>query len=466
MRTYRYVTCKSPTPRARYGRAKRDCPVVSIALLLPLLLLALRPALAGSFQPTATMSVTRAGHTATLLPNGKVLVAGGWEGGNFANSSAELYDFATRHWIGTGSMATNRAYHTATLLENGKVLVAGGQASSAWYSGPLDATELYDPAAGTWTITGHLAISRYAHTATLLADGRVMIAGGSTVTGETSSCEIYDSLTGSWTQTGSLGAARYQHTATLLPNRKVLVVGGSIGIPLATAEIYDPIVGAWGPATSLVTARYAHTATLLPNGKVLIAAGEGASGRLRSAALYDPTNGTWAATGSLLNARRFHSATLMPDSHVFVAGSYTGTTTPFADGESYDPVTGQWSAEGNLVVDRYQHTATRLPNSAVLIAGGYGGYILSHAELYVPNIIVYYRMPVQCAKVAAGVFELSFTNSPGGWFEVIASTNLSQPLANWTSIGGPALEVSSGSYRFMVTNVTDVPRQFYRVRSL
>jgi N-acetylneuraminic acid mutarotase len=410
------------------------------------------------------MSFMRVWHTATLLPNGKVLVAGGSEG-NFANTSAELYDFATGHWTATSSMTTNRSYHTAALLGNGTVLVTGGQASSAWYSGPLDAAELYDPAAGTWTITGHMANSRYAHTATVLADGRVLVTGGVTVAGETASCEIYDPVTGSWSQTGSLGAARYQHTATLLLNGKVLVVGGSIGIPLASAEIYDPVAGTWAPTASLVTSRYAHTATLLPGGKVLIAAGEGASGRLASAAIYDPTNGMWTATGSLLNARRFHSATLMPDSNVFVAGSYSGGTAPFADAESYNPVTGQWSAEGNLVVDRYQHTATRLPNGTVLIAGGYAGSIQNNAELYVPTT-VYHPMQLQSTMVNTGVLELSFTNSPGGWFEVIASTNLSLPLANWTSIGGPALEVSPGSYQFMVTNMAGVHRQFYWVRSL
>ena len=406
----------------------------------------------------------RTWHTANLLPNGKVLVAGGSDG-SFGDSSAELYDYSKGTWTGTGSMATNRYRHTATMLRNGRVLVSGGMATSAWYSGPLDAAEVYDPVTGIWTVTGRLVSPRYAHTATLLADGRVLVAGGVNGLAELSSCEVYDPLTGSWSATGALAAARYHHTATLLPNGKVLVAGGSIGIPLASAEIFDPVAGTWAPAASLAEARSAHTATLLPNGKVLIAAGEGAYGRLASAALYDAADGTWTPTGGLFNARRFHTAALMPDGKVFVAGSYTGGNALFADAETYNPATGRWSAEGNLIADRFQHTATRLPDGTVLIAGGYAGYEQNKAELYVPDT-VYSPMPFQCAVASPGVVELSFTNSPGGWFEVIASTNLCLPLANWTNIGGPALEVSPGSYRFSVTNKTGAPRQLYRVRSL
>jgi len=121
-------------------------------------------------------------------------------------------------------------------------------------------------------------------------------------------------------ETGSLATARYFHTATLLPNGKVLVAGGAIGYtPLASAELYDPATGTWTATESLHTARFFHTATLLPNGKVLVAGGAG-NGYLASAELYDPATETWTATGSLHTARDLHTATLLPNGKVLVAG--------------------------------------------------------------------------------------------------------------------------------------------------
>ena len=163
-------------------------------------------------------------HTATLLPNGKVLVAGGYDGNSVALASAELYDPASGTWTATGSLATARDGHTATLLPNGKVLVAGGLDSSQV---AFASAELYDPASGTWTATGSLATARYIHTATLLPNGKVLVAGGLTAAALLASAELYDPASGTWTATGSLATARYSHTATLLPNGKVLVAGGS-----------------------------------------------------------------------------------------------------------------------------------------------------------------------------------------------------------------------------------------------
>jgi hypothetical protein len=192
-------------------------------------------------------------------------------------------------WVTTGSLGTARGEHTATLLSNGKLLVAGGLGGGS-------SAELYDPATGSWSSTGSLGSARRLHTATLLPNGKVLVAGGAdSRSTASSSAELYDPASGSWSSTGSLGTACEFHTATLLPNGKVLVAGGFGSDFLSSAELYDPASGSWSSTGSLGTAREFHTATLLPNGKVLVAGGFG-SDFLSSAELYDQGLGfdpTW-----------------------------------------------------------------------------------------------------------------------------------------------------------------------------
>jgi N-acetylneuraminic acid mutarotase len=191
------------------------------------------------------MATARAWHTATLLASGRVLVAGGHEvGGRVAFSSAEIFDPAdgTGSWSATGSMVSARAWHTATLLASGKVLIAGGHEVGGVAA--LGTAEIYDPTTGSWAPAGSMGNPRAWHTATLLIDGKVLVAGGSRGGGDlfSTTAEIYDPGSGAWSLTGSLGFARIFHTDTLLPGGEVLVVGGrSTAGLIGAAELYDPV---------------------------------------------------------------------------------------------------------------------------------------------------------------------------------------------------------------------------------
>jgi hypothetical protein len=345
------------------------------------------------WDSTGSLLIARYYHTATLLPDGRVLVAGGtsarprmFPSPEFPYpgiASTELYDPATGNWTATGVLNAGRLLHTATLLSNGKVLVAGGWPDHT-HNGIMASAELYDPATGIWTRTGSMIVGRAAHTATLLADGRVLVVGASR--GFPNSAELYDPATGKWTFTGSTVTPLFgYHTATLLPNGKVLVAAGydSNGHVTANAQLYDPTTGAWTATGSLITARQDHKAVLLSNGMVLVTGGSNfVSGILASAELYDPATGTWTGAGRLNVARWHHTETLLSDGTVLVAGGLSRQNS-LASTEIYDPVTGSWTVTDDLNEARGLHTATLLLDGSVLAAGGNNnGAFVGSAELY------------------------------------------------------------------------------------
>jgi large repetitive protein len=414
----------------------------------------------GVFTWTSPSYEGHEGHTATLLTNGAVLIAGGYTPDNYESGlppefsvDPELYYPASDTWVPSSELREFLLQHTATLLTNGQVLVAGGD--------NLSSAELYDPATGLWTATGSLATARGSHTATLLPNGKVLVAGGDgTNNSALASAELYDPATGHWTATGSLGAARAGHTATLLPNGKVLVVGGGD----IRAELYDPVTGVWTYTGSLVTARAGHTATLLPNGKVLVAGGDGTNNSaLASAELYDPATGHWAATGSLGAARYRHTATLLPNGNVLVVGGNGSVS--FA--ELYDPTTGAWLPTGSLGADGpLDHTATLLANGQVLVAGGfYDGVMVVGGVLYDSGTssLNPFLNPV---KLGDGSFQFGFINGSGPSYSVLAGTNLAATANTWSNLGA-ATEVPAGSGLFQFTDhqAPNYPQRFYRVSS-
>jgi Galactose oxidase, central domain len=358
-------------------------------------------AVASSWSYTGNLNTARAGHIATLLPDGKVLVIGG---PNAAPGSAELYDPSTGTWSPTGSLTGHGG--CPVLLPTGKVLVVGGGGTA----------ELYDPSTGTFTLTGNMTEQVSCSTATLLTNGKVLVTG---IIGESSdgpiaaTPELYDPSTGTFAATGRFAdpgvrsvygdAGLVGAPATLLPNGKVLIASEP------KAELYDPVSGTFSLTGAMTTQRFGftpsyiegRTATLLKNGKVLVTGGEHEDfGRFTNAELYDQDTGTFTATGDMTRARDLHTATLLLDGRVLITGGETeecsGPGCLFAgsaaSAEIYDPSTGTFTFIGNMNARRSFHTATLLNSGRVLIAGGdyYAGIadfrgVLASAELYNPG---------------------------------------------------------------------------------
>lgn len=269
----------------------------------------------GSFQGTRRL------HTATLLRDGRVLVAGG---NGRASSSAELYVPGSSYFTATGALLTNRREHAAVTLPDGRVLVMGGTDDAGRV---LASAEVYDPATGTWSATGSMSQPRRAFISTALNDGRVLVAGGFVDGGDkckSSNClvgaELYDPATGTWSVTGSLATARGFHAAALLGDGSVLVSGGGQdGAPSARSERYLPASGTWVSSGEMFSPRRRHSLTPLSNGWVLAAGGYDAStGIHASAELYDPRVGAWCVTGSMGQGRYGHTATALPDGRVLI----------------------------------------------------------------------------------------------------------------------------------------------------
>ena len=299
----------------------------------------------GTWTAVANMNAGRNSASASLLTSGKVLVAGGNLANNctttifasdtltvcYATATAELYTPSGNVWSSAGNLNSARQGQSAVVLSSGKVLVVGGvsdcstvvyPSTESFYCTYVANAEIYDPTSNTWSAAGMLATPRRWQTATLLASGKVLVAGGINSNGLVAAAELYDPANNSWSGAASMNTARGLHTATLLPSGKVYVAGGtgSSG-DLATAELYDPVSNTWSAAANMSTARDSHTATVLPSGKVALVGGDGSSDTTVTD-LYDPATNTDTIASSLLEPRSDQTATLLTSGKLLIAGGF------------------------------------------------------------------------------------------------------------------------------------------------
>jgi N-acetylneuraminic acid mutarotase len=350
--------------------------------------------LEGVWELTGPLSAPRVDHTMTLLPNGRVLAAGGRSQApnplvNF--NTAEVFDPITEQWTPTGSMRDFRWSHTATLLPDGRVLVAGGFGGTPVGSGAnaqpvIDTAEIYDPATGQWTRTGNLNVRRALHTAERLPDGRVLVVGGRTCNQPppatcnfmfvTNTAEIYDPATGQWTLAGSLSAPRHTTASVVLLDGRVLVPAGfqGTGVPSNGGDVYDPATGTWSPIARLNVARSRQGAMLLPDGRVFVAFGfQGGA----TAEIYNPATNAWTFAPPLAGSSgRFNFAyQTLPNGKVMIASGQIPATGLSRSTDIYNPATNHWEPGGSL--NDVHASASSLSNSyeAVVLSASPTSYV-------------------------------------------------------------------------------------------
>lgn len=341
--------------------------------------------------------------TATLLGNGKVLVAGGSDATNVF-ATAEVYDPATDQWSATPLMTgspPNRYLHTATLITSQKVMVVGGNNGMG---GVNNTSSFYDANTNTWSAGPSMSRFRYGHTATTLQNGRVLVVGGYGA-GYHNSAEIYNPTTNSWSNTTSMSVARFRPTATLLDDGRVLVVGGTPGTYLdssGSSDLYDSAGGTRSSGPNLKTARYAHTATKLSNGCVLIIGGVDTSGNVPGAERWCPGMTDFAAIAGNAAKRVEATMTTLSDNRVLVAGGHDGTGVPYSTADIYDPATNTWQSTDLLQVARSRHAAVRLNGDRVLFIGGSGANTTTHSSVEISRLAIDGNLGSPCPTSITG----------------------------------------------------------------
>jgi N-acetylneuraminic acid mutarotase len=321
---------------------------------------------ANAWQAVGSMAEPRGGHTATLLPDGRVLVAGGT--GIETLQSAELYLPGSRSWEVAGDLQGPRSGHVAIALPDGEVLVIGGSGPGGFPA----TSEIF--MGDAWTTGPDLVNARITFAAVVTAR-QVVVIGGMFGDGvPRGEVEVWDLDGGpGFVEAAPLGTPRVRHTATVLADGSVLVVGG-VGPAgddvLASAELFDPSTGAWRPAAPMDVPRYDHTATRLPDGRVLVAGGRApAGGLVDSVAIYDPPLDSWSEEMPLADGRGGHAAALIGDRGVLVVGGF-GDPDAITSAEWFDLQQGSWSSRAPLLRPRREVVLVQLSDGSLLVVGG------------------------------------------------------------------------------------------------
>lgn len=330
-----------------------------------------------NFATAGNMTTARANHIAVLLPDGKVLIAGGEINGfpSQALVSAELYDPSKQTFTPTGNMTTPRGHPAAVLLPNGKVLVAGGAQDLS--------AEIYDPSTGTFTATGKM-ISGGANASnfvllTLLQNGKVLLA--------TVSAQIYDPTTGTFSLTVAyLDPNPSWGTINLLQDGRVLLTGCAAACNTGATELYNPATSTFTTTGAMKGWFNENTGTLLMNGRVLIVGNADNDGFPADAELYDPGPGSFTSLGNTTLPHEFAAAVRLNNGMVLITGGQLPGGSGSSGTDLYDPTTGKFTSAGGMTAGRHEHTATLLPDGTVLIAGGHSTWpaSTSSAEIYKP----------------------------------------------------------------------------------
>ena len=329
---------------------------------LALATVCLGAATAQAALPTAaSMSTARVVPMAASLPNGRVLVFGGFDTSNTLLSTSEVYDPGSNSWSAGSKALAGQTEGDATALPDGRVLFTGGQDAR----GTTSAFVVFSPTGTGGLAGGSMPTARTFHTATVMSDGRVLVAGGD-FDGSLllASADIFDPQSNKWTTTGSMAQPRTGATAALLPDGRVIVVGGAgATTPLASSEIYDPQTGTWSSGPSMSTPRENGAMITLPSHKILVVGGANSA----SAEVLDPSTMTWSPTGDQPEVMTSQRLTLLPDGHVLSVGLALGGAPLTA---LYDPASGSFTAWLPTHQDRGSAAMAALPNGEVLLAGG------------------------------------------------------------------------------------------------
>ena len=352
---------------------------------------------ADTWTSSLDMLQPRTKHVSSNLRDGRVIVVGGSNTSGLL-SSAEIYDPVLQHWTSSGESLFPRIGHSVTTLKNGMILVVGGQIpieksnqnplllcenpdetvpsvgpTKRYYceDGAVTLTEIYDPVNDSWKKSSALLTSRWGHTATLLDDGRVLVAGGKNNSSPAVESEIFDPDTETWVSAGQMIYERTDHTASLLSDGRVLIAGGFTYVPISYSEIYD-VENGWVKTENLMGPRHMHSAVPLNDGQVLVIGGKaGLFTNLTRVELYDSDSGSWSIKGKMPVALWGHTAIPLDCENVLIVGGKRNDGSSFNLAYLFNTSTGGYQTTGKMNVPRFAHSATKISGGSVVVTGGY-----------------------------------------------------------------------------------------------